>query len=315
MSRRSRAEVGSMESRITSLINVLRNSGGPVEFDLAGRLWRCQKQRQERRDGLRDRVDRPCRSVACEHCRRWRGRSWRDRAAEMMVDADNDHSSMVTVMLERAGDWHSVRDVVLGFRVALRNLRDRQARADWRWRRVSAVGMVELDMLAVDEIALLPPGRRAVIEALPIRSHGEHLVLIAHLHLAVSHPGIPRHVVEAAFRQQWGGAGRVDVRGFRDDAEAADNAAGIVAYASKFKMTATFDGGIETPVPVVWQAEFWTWLHGLGAGIAPLRVRMSAMQNRNSKAACKRVLDAEIEPMPFSVGSWNGEWNLVSPIY
>lgn len=310
-----------MEARITNLIKALRASGDPVQFDLAGRLWRCQQQREERRTGLRDRVDRPCRSVACEHCRRWRGREWRERAVVQMRNADNENSSMVTVVLERTGDLPTVRDVVRDFRVDLRNLRNRRVRDDARWRKLEAVGLCELDMLAVEEICLLPPLRRAVIGALPVRSHADRFTVVVHVHLAVSHPMIPRHVVERALRQQWQGAGRVDVREFRDDATGPENAGGIVAYASKHRMTTKFDGvgievsdpletdahePIEVPVPVEWQAAYWGWLHGIGAGLAPLRVRMSAMRDPVSgDDVTDDVTDEEpVEPMPVLIGSW-----------
>lgn len=282
MIRRNRGEMRAMEARISNLIDALRTSGDPMQFDLACRLWRCQQQREERRVGLRDRVDRPCRSVACEHCRRWRGQEWRERAAEQMRHADNECSSMVTIMLERTGDFSAVRDVVLSFRTALRNLRDRKARQDTRWRKLGVIGLAELDMLAVDDIPFLPPLRRAVIAALPVRSHAEDFTVAVHVHLAVSHPMIPRHSLEHAFQQQWQGAGRVDVREFRDAMSAPENAGGIIAYASKFEMKTVFHGNMEFPTPVAWQARMWGWLHSLRCGLAPLRVRMSAMSDPES---------------------------------
>lgn len=302
MSRQPRVEVSAMESRVISLIDALRASGGPIEIDLAGRLWRCQQQRQERRAGLRDRVDRPCRSVACEYCRRWRGREWRERAADQMVDADNAHSSMVTVMLKRTGDLTMVRDVVRDFRVALRNLRDRRAREDARWRKMATVGLAELDFLEPGDILLLPPSRRAVISALPVSSQADHGEVVVHVHLAVSHPVLPRHAIERAFMQQWTGVGRVDVRAFHDDVDAPSNAAGIIAYATKHEMTTTFHGGVELPVSMSWQARYWGWLHGLGCGLAPLRVRMSPMRDPVSEQV--HVHTPELEPMPILFGSW-----------
>lgn len=304
-SRRSRIEVNAMERRVTALIDTLRDSGDPVQFGLASRLWCCQQQREERRRGIRDRVDRPCRQVACESCRRRLSRAWRERAEDQMRDADNAHSSMVTIVLERVGDWSAVRNAVLRFRTALRNLRDRKARTNAQWRTLAVVGMTELDMLAVEDVPLLPPLRRMVIEALPACSYGGGMALIVHVHLAVSHPGLPLHAVERAFREQWDGVGRVDVRSFHDDAAAPENAGAIIAYATKQQMTIKLDGNVDTSnaevfvaieveVPVEWQASYWGWLHGLGAGLAPLRVRMSAM--RDTVAEEPAVVD--VEPMP-----------------
>ena len=294
-----------METRITELIGALRDSGSPAETDLAGRLWRCWKQRDERRDGVRDRVDRPCRSVACEYCRRWLGQQWRERAAKQMQHADNAHSSLVTIMLTRVGDLSEVRNVVREFRIALRNLRDRRAREDARWRKLEQVGLAELDVLAPEDIAALPPSRRDVIGALPVRSHGGgDVTFVIHVHLAVSHPLLPRHAVERIFGELWEGAGRVHVCPFRAEATAAENAGRIVEYASKHKPSIQFEGGIEMAVPVQWQARYWGWLHGLGCGLAPLRVRMSAM--RDTKAGQQprraRAWTLDVEPMPVLVG-------------
>ena len=300
MSRLSRMDVSAMEMRVSSLIEALRSSGGHVEIDLAGRLWRCQQQRHERRRGLRDRVDRPCRSVACEYCRRWRAREWRERAAEQMSSAENAHSSMVTIMLERAGELSAVRDIIRDFRVALRNLRDRRARADGRWRKFAAVGLAELDFLEPGDLPLLPSMRRAVISALPVRSHGDQGEVVVHVHLAVSHPMIPRHAVERAFMQQWDGAGRVDVGEFYADVDGPENAAGIIAYAAKHRMVTTFHAGVEMPVPMSWQARYWGWLHGLGCGLAPLRVRMTPMRD----PVLRRFHAKESEPMPILLGVW-----------
>lgn len=296
MTRRSQPEMGAMEVRISNLITALRESGDPVQLDLAGRLWRCAKQRQERRDGLRDRVDRPCRQVACEHCRRWRGREWRRRATEQMASADNDHSSLVTIMITCTGSLESIRDIIREFRVSLRNLRDRRAREDGRWRMISAVGLAEVDMVSPYDIQLLPPHRRQVIETLSATMHGDEIVHVVHVHLAASHPAIPRHVVKSVLSQQWPGNNRVDVKPFRDEQGAADNAGGVVAYASKQKMSVRYSDFTEFPVPIRCQASYFGWLHGIGAGLATLRVRMSEMRNH---ARNKPHVD-QIEPMPIA---------------
>lgn len=300
MSRRSRGEVNEMESRVTDLISALRQSGNPVEIDLAGRLWRCQRQREERRAGLTDRVDRPCRHVACEYCRRGRAKDWRARAAAQMRNAHNDHASMVTIMLERVGDLSDVQAVVRCFRTALRNLRDRKIRDDGRWRSLEVIGLAEVDMLAVEDIPLLPPSRRAVITDLPVRSHTDGVAVVVHIHLVVSHPQIPRDLIERVFAGQWEGTARVDVRILRDDAVASDNAGGIIAYASKHRMTTTFTGALDMPVPVAWQARYWGWLHSLRSGLAPLRVRISAMRPQIIDRSFVNVYETEPMPVLFS---------------
>lgn len=312
MSRRSRQQVRAMEARTSELVAALRDSGDSVALDLACRLWQCQQQRHERRSGIRDRVDRPCRSIACEYCRRRRGREWRERAAAQMRHAEIEHSSMATVMLARTGDMEEVRDVVREFRVALRNLRARRAREDARWRSMSVVGLAEVDILAPEEITFLPPSRRLVVEQLPVRSHSDddQFTIVVHVHLFVSHPAIPRHAVERVLMSQWLGTGRVDVRALNDDgATAPEHAGGIIAYASKHSMVTKLDGCVESPVPTALQARYWSWLHGLRSGLAPLRVRMSAMRDPADGVLEEQDDEPEVEMMPIAIGIGVGAWS------
>lgn len=261
---------------MAELVAELRRLGDPAGVDLASRLWCCQCNRLERRSGVvLAGWPRLCRSVACPSCRRWLARSWRDRAADRLAFADAQTCSLVTIMLARCGDLDAVRDAVRDLRVELRNLRDRRARVNRQWRDVQAVGLVELDAVAPHDIPLLPSQRRDVIEALP-GGVSDDVVWLPHLHLAISAPHLSHGDVRHALEAQWPGvAGRVDLVPFRDR-DAGAGAGGVVAYAGKHQMTTRLLDGVEVAWPLAWQARYWTWLHSMRCGLAPLRVRLGA---------------------------------------
>lgn len=303
--------MGAVEAYVTGLIEALRQIGEPEHLDLAGTLWRCQRQRQERRDGLRDRVDRPCRSVACPHCRRGRGRQWRERAAEQMrnAEADSAYTSSATILLAQTGTLPAVRGVVEKLRDNLRALRDRRARKDRRWRNVAVTGIVEIDMLEPFDVPLLPPQRRDAVAALPVIDSSNDMICVPHLHCVISHPGIPREVLRDELRAAWPGPYRVKVTDLDSD-DVETEAKGIIGYATKAVMMNSYRDRVKLPVSLTQQAIFWGWLHSLRYGIAPLRVRISPMRSKvvladDAVEDVAEVVDlGEIEPMPSLFGGW-----------
>jgi hypothetical protein len=274
----------------SELIAALRASGDPDQIDLAGRLWRCQRGREDRRKGIPTHWPPMCRSPACPACRRWLSRSWRDRAAERMANADNNACHLITVMLARSGSLDAVRTLARQLRTELRNLRDRNARTDWRWRSVEMIGQIEVDAFGFDDIGLLPPQRRNVIETLPAfggcATCDQPVVWVPHVHIACHAPNLSEDDLHAAFARQWpGDPRRVDVRPFVEG-EAGTNAAAIIGYACKHEMRIALKDGFDLCWPITVQATYWGWLHGLRNGLAPLRLRIGAMSENSSPAHC-----------------------------
>lgn len=285
-----------MEQEATDLINALRDLG---DEELAGRLWRCQQGRAEKRlaqqAGIKTGWPAMCRSVACPSCRRWLGRSWREKAVDRFVEADNAECSHATIMLARTGDLHAVREVVRDLRVGLRNLRDRRAARSRHWSSAAAYGLVEVDAHHPDDFILLPPRRREVIQALPVIGTGP-VVWVPHAHLCFHHPHMDREELRDALRGQWDGvSGRVDVRAFHTG-DADVNAANIVSYAAKMSMTTCLMDGVEEPWPVTWRAYYWSWLCGFRAGLAPMRLRMGPMHARVVRV--DQLAHIEVGPVP-----------------
>lgn len=126
-----------MEREVTALVDALRHIG---DDGLAGRLWRCQRERAEKRIGLLDRWPRMCRCVACPSCRRFLRSGWAEKVASRFQRADNADCSHATIVLDCVDDISRVIDVVRDLRVGFRNLRDRHASVSRRWASVSAYG-------------------------------------------------------------------------------------------------------------------------------------------------------------------------------
>jgi hypothetical protein len=264
------------EAEISSLIEALRRSGDLTQIDLAKRLWRCQQGRKDRRRGISASWPRLCRRPACASCRKFLAQGWRDWAAAQMANADNGSCYLVTIMVARSEALEVLPECVYGLRTALRNLRDRKARQDSCWGRVGLVGQVEIDALGVEDIYLLPPQRRMVIEALPVLGRSDPSsrdVWIPHLHIGCHAPGLDMADLELALERQWPGAGRVDVRCFQDRS-AGENAGRIIGYASKHMMRLALKDGFYDAWPYSVQARYWGWLHSLRQGLKPLRMKI-----------------------------------------
>ncbi len=289
-----------MEARASELIAALRGSGDPVQVDLASRLWRCQQGREDRRKEIQFDWPPMCRSPACPSCRRWLSKSWRTRAAERMAHADNRACRLVTTMLARFGDLDAVRDVARKLRTDLRNLRDRHARTDSRWRNVELIGQVEIDALGPDDIRLLPPRRKAVIETLPVfggaygyATYDQTVVWVPHVHIVCHAPNLSDDDLCDALRRQWpGDARREDVRPFLDG-DAGENTAEIIGYTSKHEMRIALKDGFALCWPMSVQATYWAgcmdsetdWHRCVfGSGRSRIRLRRKRVpQNKATK--------------------------------
>ena len=269
--------VRSMESEIVAMIEALRELG---DNDLAGRLWRCSRSRDDKRlaqqMGITTGWAKLCRSQACPSCRKWLSESGRRKAARQFQHADGAVCSHVTIMLARTSELGVVQEVVRQLRIGLRNLRDRKARQTARWASVEAYGSVEVDALCSEDVPVLPPQRKAVVEALP--TYGTAAVMwLPHAHLSVHHPDVDRNELRDALAQQWTGpAERVNVRPF-EPGSAGENTGNLYAYATKADMRTQFTGWTEMAWPISWQASYWSWLCGMKNGMAPLRLKMGPM--------------------------------------
>lgn len=173
---------------------------------------------------------------------------------------------------------------------------------------------MEVDAVHRDDMVLLPPQRRLVIESLPsVGNGGEAIEWLPHLHLCVSHPGLDEGQLRAEFEKRWPGAGRVDVKAFASNVEgdgdsaAASNASNVVGYALKHVMKTTFSDPIGQWEPVAfhwpaeWQAIYHVWLYSCGRGLQALEIVLNAQKGRTGLVSLMPGLSrlAQAEPMPM----------------
>lgn len=282
MSRRS--YVTEHEAEQAELLAALRADDDPVSLDLAERIEQCRDTRERLRNlpgdlltALRQQHQTRyrCRSPACWSCARGIVRAAGKAAADLFVDIDanNENSSLVTVVLARAGSPEDVQAVIAGARQGLRDRRDSAvAHYGRRWHQVTMAGRVEIDVVWPDEVQALGSDRRELLPTLPVFGAGEPW-LVAHLHAAVHHPGIGRHELHEVLAEQWPGDYRVHVKPFYDYQICNENAGGVVIYPLK-RTLSQISQKVRWPVGV--RVAWWRWLHSRRRGLQPLAIKMRA---------------------------------------
>lgn len=283
--RRSFIEV--QEAEQDELLVALRDDGAPHALHLAEKLSRCRECREKlRRWGGRPDLRHflaeggryRCEHHACWSCRRAKIRKFAKKEAPRFCNADNEFCSHLIIADSVAGDLAVVRQRVAAMARALRDRRDATATTRTPWRSVEVVGHVELDPYLPHDEGSLAPDQKALIPTLPVLASGDggHMWIVR-AHLAVRHDGISRDELVEVFGRQWQGAGRVHAMAFHDDKLAQENAGRVISYGIKHKFEHEV-GEVSSHWPVVWQAEYWSWLHQMGRGLQPLRISVGAQQ-------------------------------------
>jgi ribosomal protein S12 len=291
MVRNTRATSSARDQADVELAAIFAGSDNGRLRILAERMARCRQSRAEKsrsrdlRSAVRQGWGYQCKTVTCSACRRAHHvRKWQRKVHARFAGADNELCSHVTVHLARVGDLDGVRGMVQSARRACRDVRDRQARQDCRWRTVEMAGLVEVDAMVTADVPLLLSDRAEMLPNLPLVSTTRSTMWLPHLHAAVYHPGVGRAELQAALESRWDGPHRVDVKPFHDDKPAGENAADVFGYASKFDAS-TNTHGIEEPWPAPRCAEWWDWLHSLQRGIDALRISLKPMGTRTPRSS------------------------------
>ena len=213
--------------------------------------------------GVRWGGDYECRSPACPDCLR-RHISREQRVAQSWFGQhDNSDLAMVSVVLEASSDVTGIGDAIVRSRDANRNRFKACRRKSARWDGVYLAGWHEVDAVAADQISLLPPERRELIEQLvpwSLSSGGPAWVTTYHgiVHLN----GLAPQDIELAFRRQWPLERQVHVQGFKPYRPVLVNINRIVSYVHKFACTVKLNDGYVEPWPISWQSDYFGWLQG-----------------------------------------------------
>lgn len=263
--RTTKTQTREKEAHVSALISELRAQGEPDMIDLAVKLARCQTEREDYRAGLFARASYHCRAAGCPFCHSFRAAKWQQMAADRVASVAGESASIFTVSLRTCDSMSAVHDATRSLRRRLRNLRDRRAAADGRYRNMSLSGLVSPHPMRGGHVA---PSFSAVM----------------------SHPRIQRHAIESTLMHLFQRS-RVSMRPC--PTSPADQARALAAEALQCQTTAKLD--------LTHEAKICTWLHRTRCGAMHLRVAISPMGARQQ---AEDDMTDDTEAMPVLFGWW-----------
>lgn len=226
----------------------------PTDQHLVEKLGRCGNDWKDGRY--------PCRSPACPRCRR---RNWTKQAretVELLGHFSNEELAFVTVVLPGTLDITGIEPLIAKSRRDTANRFKAARRIDEQWHGTYLRGWHEIDALAPDHFAILPPERLTLIPNLaPVALDGISPTWVPSWHSIMFTNGLALDDVADQFRRQWKLDQQVDVSAFDPDKTVRDNLVNLTSYANKFHCTTSLYGGIKEAWPVSWQAEFFGYLN------------------------------------------------------
>ena len=131
--RSTRAQLAQAEAHQDAVVADLAESG---HDGIAARLRRCQRDRQHRQEGQ---YPWRCRSPGCWACRRSLVRRWWE-AFDSWITGPGPAASLAIIPLP-----DSLVSAVKKLRKGLRDVRDRAARQDHRWKAMAMAGLADGD--------------------------------------------------------------------------------------------------------------------------------------------------------------------------
>lgn len=262
---------------------------GAGQWLMAKRLEGCRARRERWRRGLRDDEHPACGLPLCAFCRQTLGRAEGRRAAEFLQrhGGTNQTSYWLSVDLARVADLDDVKLLLGRFAARFREMRQNERRNDPRWADVCALIYAEVEYAPAPEV--LPPRRRAVVEALP--AVGEAAVWAMHTHAIVvqaGRPGQPTPTpigaadVKAAVRGLYpdGPDARVHAKPLHLHRAAKDNAITLGGYGSKLRLSTKHRGSGRVPWPIERRIEYLLWLTSHRRALQPLRALVKPENGR-----------------------------------
>jgi len=239
--------------RMDRLRSALRQEREPASQELAKRMDRCGVAWK---DGRYE-----CRTPSCVDCRqRYIGREQRV-ARRWFSDHKPENLAFVSVVLEATSEVTRLAELIKRSRNDTRNRMKASRRTSPQWRGAYMAGWHEIDAVAADQIPLLPPQRRELMEQLvpwSLSSGGPAWVATYHgiFHLN----GLSAEDVSVEFGRQWPIRRQVHVKPFELATPVVTSLDRIVSYSNKFSnMVHLNDGYVET-WPVSWESSLFGWL-------------------------------------------------------
>lgn len=230
--------------------------GGDVDQRLVEKLERCAVDWQDGRYR--------CRSPACIRCRRKHIKNQQRESLELLGHLPNEDLAFVTVVLPGTTDIEHLGPLIAKSRKDTANRFTAARRLNEQWRGTYLRGWHEVDALAPDHFAILPPDRRSLIPDLAQASMDfVSPTWVPTAHSIMFTNGLAVTDIADHLRRQWKLDHQVDVRPFDTHRSVARNLVGLTGYSNKFHCTTSLDGSIREDWPVAWQAQFFGYLNKL----------------------------------------------------
>lgn len=251
-----------------------------------------------------------CRSPGCPTCRRANIRREQRVFREMLDGATNADLAFVTVVLPGTRD---IDDLTAILRKGVQDARNRVKacrRTSSHWDQLAILGWHEIDAISPEQLALLPPDRRALMaEIAPLDFDQDGPTWVPTFHAVAYLGDVTADELAEALRQQWPLAGQMNVKPFNPQRNVDDNRDRVISYGNKFgcetDLSADIKGGkLVEQWPATWEAEFLTWLHrGRRNAFERLRFAIGPKADprpRNDPPKAHVPIRAEVEPMPMA---------------
>jgi len=217
---------------------------------------------------------------------------------EAFSKTKNEECFFVTILISKTSNLDLMQDIVKGFKMELRNLRDRNARLNPRWN-IQVFGQVEIDCVPYETWGEIPDERRSALDEIPSYeiSSDSTDIWIPHAHLGIICPGLYRSELQEVLSKQFPGKNRVDIKKFEKYEDADDNFRDIHSYSQKHlaknKLKTKRDNGRIVWTSEKWslksQVKYWCFLAKLRRGFSPLRVRIRSMPLPKQKSTLESV--------------------------
>lgn len=202
-----------------------------------------------------------CRSPACWHCRRRYINRERRVVGNWFGHLKNENLGFMSVVVGATSEVSDLTGLIHRSRDKTRKAVGAFRKRSPSWNDVYLAGWHEVDAVCADQIPLLPPKRRALIESIAPLSYGSNAPAWIGTWHGIIHLG-PMQSEEVAydFGQRWNLPNQVHVRKFDEEQPIRRNLDRITSYANKFDCSVKLRDGFIEAWPASWAAEFFGWL-------------------------------------------------------
>lgn len=210
--------------------------------------------------------------MACATCRSIYASRQVGAIQEAFAGASNDSLAFVTIVMGLTSWTGDIREIFDTGRRKLRNMVDRNRRADARWSDLQIVGWLEVDAFDPHRFADLPANKRVQLEAIGLPYIGAGPTWVVTLHALVSLAGVDRYRLTEELQRSWAAPTQVHVCEFHGDKSPDQNINSLVRYCLKHQTDTATTVCHAEPWDISWKTEYYEYLYRWSKGFQSLRV-------------------------------------------